>query len=109
MGDIAIEKLQFMASLRPSQSGRMEELMTLRNSGYKERLLDTHLEKHLKAFGAVEIVGSMWCGKTWMAEAHGESKINLSSFQTRELVGKTDFCRQTPEGIYVIPVTSLTV
>jgi len=24
------------------------------------------------------------------------------------LVGKTEFCRRTPEGIYVIPITSLT-
>ena len=60
--------------------------MTLRNEKYKDRLLDKQLEKHLRAFGAVEIVGSMWCGKTWMAEAHGESKINLSSFGTKSLI-----------------------
>jgi len=60
--------------------------MTLRNSNYKDRLLDKQLEKHLRAFGAVEIVGSMWSGKTWMAEAHAESKINLSSKETRTLV-----------------------
>jgi len=60
--------------------------MTLRNSNYKERLLDKRLEKHLRAFGAVEIVGSMWCGKTWMAEAHAESKINLSNARTKSLI-----------------------
>jgi len=60
--------------------------MTLRNSKYKNRLLDKRLEKHLRAFGAVEIVGSMWCGKTWMAEAHAESKINLSNAVTRSLI-----------------------
>ena len=60
--------------------------MTLRNSKYKNRLLDRNLEKQLKAFGAVEIVGSMWCGKTWMAEAHGESKINLSDTRIRSLI-----------------------
>jgi predicted AAA+ superfamily ATPase len=60
--------------------------MTLRNSKYKDRLLDANLDKHMKAFGAVEIVGSMWCGKTWMAEAHGESKVNLSSRNIRELI-----------------------
>jgi len=58
----------------------------LRNSKYKDRLLDKRLEKHLRAFGAVEIVGSMWCGKTWMAEAHGETKINLSHAGTRSLI-----------------------
>ena len=59
--------------------------MTLRNSKYRDRLLDKQLEKHLRAFGAVEIVGSMWCGKTWMAEAHAESKIN-QSFQYRNKI-----------------------
>ena len=60
--------------------------MTLRNSRYKDRLLDKRLEKHLRAFGAVEIVGSMWCGKTWMAEAHARSKINLSNADVRSLI-----------------------
>ena len=60
--------------------------MTLRNEKYRERLLDRTLEKHLSAFGAVEIVGSMWCGKTWMAEAHGVSKISLSNAGIRSVV-----------------------
>jgi predicted AAA+ superfamily ATPase len=60
--------------------------MTLRNSKYKDRLLDKRLEMHLRAFGAVEIVGAMWCGKTWMAEAHAESKINLSIASARSIV-----------------------
>jgi len=60
--------------------------MTLRNDKYRDRLLDGNLKKHLRAFGAVEIVGSMWCGKTWMAEAHGESKVNLSNSGVRTLI-----------------------
>jgi predicted AAA+ superfamily ATPase len=60
--------------------------MTLRNDKYKDRLLDESLQKHLRAFGAVEIVGSMWCGKTWMAEAHGASTINLSNTALRSLI-----------------------
>ena len=60
--------------------------MTLRNPKYKNRLLDKQLERHLRAFGAVEIVGSMWSGKTWMAEAHAESKINLSNQRLRTLI-----------------------
>ena len=55
--------------------------MTLRNSSYKDRLLDKQLQKHLRAFGAIEIVGSMWSGKTWMAEAHSEAR---STSQFRE-------------------------
>jgi len=53
--------------------------MSLRHKEYKDRLLDKTLEKNLSAFGAVEIIGSMWCGKTWMAEAHANSRINLST------------------------------
>ena len=60
--------------------------MTLRNANYKDRLLDKTLTRHLRAFGAVEIVGSMWCGKTWMAEAHGASKINLSNSGVRSMI-----------------------
>jgi len=60
--------------------------MPLANKKYKSRLLDKQFGKHLKAFGAVEIVGSMWCGKTWMAEAQAESKISLSNSQIRFLV-----------------------
>ena len=60
--------------------------MTLRNSKYADRLLDKQLEKHLRAFGAVEIIGAMWCGKTWMAEAHAETKINLSNTGIKSLI-----------------------
>jgi len=60
--------------------------VTLRKPNYIDRLLDKQLEKHLRTFGAVEIVGSMWSGKTWMAEAHAESKINLSSAGVKALI-----------------------
>ena len=60
--------------------------MKLRNINYRSRLLDKQLEKHLRVFGAVEIVGTMWSGKTWMAEAHAESKINLSNKATKSLI-----------------------
>ena len=60
--------------------------MKLRNKDYRDRLLDSRIEKLLKAFGAVEIVGSMWCGKTWTAEAHGNSKISLATKNIRDLV-----------------------
>ncbi len=51
--------------------------MTLRNAQYQDRLLDAHLEDLMASFGAVEIVGCMWSGKTWMAEAHGNSKTRV--------------------------------
>jgi predicted AAA+ superfamily ATPase len=63
-----------------------EFALTLRRDAYRDRLLDGSIERLLCAFGAVEIVGAMWCGKTWMAEAHGNSKISIADFKTRELV-----------------------
>jgi predicted AAA+ superfamily ATPase len=47
--------------------------------------MDSRLELLLSAFGAVEVVGTMWCGKTWMADAHAMSKISLAQKSSREL------------------------
>lgn len=37
------------------------------------RVADAQIERYLKAFGAVEIAGTKWCGKTWSALMHGVS------------------------------------
>ena len=37
------------------------------------RVVDAQIERYLKAFGAVEIAGTKWCGKTWSALMHGAS------------------------------------
>lgn len=44
---------------------------------YRPRIADRRLEKLLRAFGAVEIVGPKWCGKTWTALAHASSVDRL--------------------------------
>ena len=41
--------------------------------GYLPRVSDAQIERYLKAFGAVEIAGTKWCGKTWSALMHGAS------------------------------------
>lgn len=41
--------------------------------GYMPRVADAQIERHLKAFGAVEIAGTKWCGKTWSALMQGAS------------------------------------
>ena len=41
--------------------------------GYLPRVADVQIERYLKAFGAVEIAGTKWCGKTWSALMHGVS------------------------------------
>lgn len=51
--------------------------MTLKHDGYLPRCIDSVVEAHLKAFGAVEVAGTMWSGKTWTSEAHAESKTAL--------------------------------
>lgn len=41
--------------------------------GYMPRVADAQIERYLKAFGAVEIAGTKWCGKTWSALMQGTS------------------------------------
>lgn len=40
---------------------------------YVPRIVDAQVERYLRAFGAVEIAGTKWCGKTWTALRHGSS------------------------------------
>lgn len=41
--------------------------------GYMPRVADPQIERYLKTFGAVEIAGTKWCGKTWSALMQGAS------------------------------------
>ena len=41
--------------------------------GYRPRIVDTQIERYMRIFGAVEIAGTKWCGKTWAARAHANS------------------------------------
>lgn len=51
--------------------------MSAQYKKYLPRLIDPVVEQHLEAFGAVEIAGTMWSGKSWTSNAHGESGVNL--------------------------------
>ena len=42
-------------------------------SHYKPRIVDPLITRYLELFGAVEVSGTKWCGKTWTALAHGRS------------------------------------
>lgn len=44
-----------------------------RPQGYMPRVVDEQIERYLKVFGAVEVAGTKWCGKTWTALEHAES------------------------------------
>ena len=50
---------------------------TLTRPDYRPRVVDGRLDKLLKAFGAVEIVGPKWCGKTWTALSRSRSVDRL--------------------------------
>jgi len=41
--------------------------------GYLPRIVDLQIERYLSLFGAIEIAGTKWCGKTWSARAHASS------------------------------------
>jgi len=41
--------------------------------GYMPRLIDNVLSDRLEQTGAVEVTGTMWCGKTWSSMAYGNS------------------------------------
>lgn len=52
---------------------------------YIPRLIDPVIARHLKAFGAVEVAGTMWSGKTWTSLEHAASSTNLDAPSEREL------------------------
>ena len=60
--------------------------MSLKPSGYKSRLLDETLKRRLRAFGAVEVAGPKFCGKTWSSLAQGESIIHIDEDAVRQMV-----------------------
>ena len=54
--------------------------------GYIPRLIENELKEYLATFGAVEIDGPKWCGKTWTSLAFAESVIHLDDWETKGLV-----------------------
>ena len=56
---------------------------------YKPRLIDNQIESSLQAYGAVNIVGAKWIGKTWAGRHHAKSEFLLmdpsGNYQNRRL------------------------
>ena len=50
-------------------------------NGYMPRIADVLIEEALRDFGAVEVCGTRWCGKSWSALAAGESitRVDINS------------------------------
>lgn len=51
---------------------------------YLERIADSQLKLRLEAFGAVQIKGPKWCGKTTTAQMQAKSTIKMQDPDTRE-------------------------
>ena len=51
---------------------------------YLKRIADDQLKLRLEAFGAVQIKGPKWCGKTTTAELQAKSVIKMQNPDTRE-------------------------
>lgn len=51
---------------------------------YLKRIADDQLKLRLEAFGAVQIKGAKWCGKTTTAELQAKSMIKMQNPDTRE-------------------------
>jgi predicted AAA+ superfamily ATPase len=52
---------------------------------YKPRLIDGIIEKRLEAFGGLLITGPKWCGKSWTATAHAQSKIEIDKDDNKQI------------------------
>ena len=57
----------------------------LKPKDYRPRLLDEYIDALITVFGAVQIDGPKYCGKTWTAKAHSSSEIRLDSKENRNL------------------------
>lgn len=57
----------------------------LKPKRYMPRLVDRLLSQALDDFGAVEIYGPMWCGKTWTSLSFGRSVTRLAESDARKV------------------------
>ena len=60
--------------------------MSLAPQQYRPRLLDATVERKLRSFGAIEIAGTKFCGKTWTSLAHSESIAHIDNDSIRQAV-----------------------
>ncbi|WP_165055107.1 MULTISPECIES: ATP-binding protein [unclassified Adlercreutzia] len=58
---------------------------SLKPKKYMPRLVDRLLSRALDDFGAVEVYGPMWCGKTWTSLSFGRSVTRLAEPDVRRV------------------------
>ncbi|MCH3968845.1 MAG: DUF4143 domain-containing protein [Atopobiaceae bacterium] len=54
---------------------------SIKPTGYLSRIVDAEVDECLETYGATEIAGTKWCGKTWTAREHASSIIYLDEGQ----------------------------
>jgi len=54
--------------------------------GYSSRLIESELSECLSAFGAIEVDGPKWCGKTWTSLSFAKSVVHLDDWEMKGLV-----------------------
>lgn len=59
--------------------------MSVMPVGYLPRVVDAEVDECLATYGAVEIAGAKWCGKTWTARRHAKSIIYLDEGQNLDM------------------------
>ena len=59
---------------------------TVKPESYKPRIVDAQIEKYLTLFGAIEVSGTKWCGKTWSSLAHAESATYVDRGSNMQIV-----------------------
>ena len=65
----------------PSGVIEKEADMSICPEGYMPRVVDAEVQECLAIYGAVEICGAKWCGKTWTSMRHGESIVHIDEGQ----------------------------
>lgn len=58
--------------------------MSLTNKDYKSRLVDKKIREYLDVYGAVNIEGPKWCGKTWSSLNNANSVIYMDEEENQE-------------------------
>jgi hypothetical protein len=61
-------------------------MANLTKKNYLPRLQESKLAEYLEVFGAVEVHGARWCGKTWMSHTQSQSVIRLDNEADKEAV-----------------------
>ena len=62
---------------------------SLKNINYIARVVDKEVQETLEIFGAIEVRGPKWCGKSWTSSAFGEKIVRIDE-DANKLIATTD-------------------